>query len=120
MDYQKQFITTTMNYINNIPNIIYFLCRIKSQKCYLVFGFVCLAFFLTGVLYVRVIIDAKNHGEKTDGLEFQTLQKGMILIFKNESAIMRYFVLLVSEVITNWQPQLEEVLPRSAGANHAS
>ena len=101
MDYQKQFITTTMNYINNIPNIIYFLCRIKSQKCYLVFGFVCLAFFLTGVLYVRVFIDAKNHGEKTDGLEFQTLQKGMILIFKNESADCLYQNegLIISDII---------------------
>ena len=89
MDYQKRFINTyySMNYnINKIPKKYYLLlCRIKSQKCYLVFGFICLAFFLTGVLYVRVIIDAKNHGEKTDGLEFQTLQKGKIMTFqKNE------------------------------------
>ena len=50
----------------------------NSHKYYLIFGFLCLAFVMTGVLYVRIInVAAKKYNDET-GLEFQTLQKGTL------------------------------------------
>ena len=50
----------------------------NSHKYYLIFGFLCLAFVMTGVLYVRIInVAAKKYNDET-GLEFQTLKKGTL------------------------------------------
>ena len=55
----------------------------SSQKYYTtICGILCLAFILTGVLYVRVIKVASEKyttGNKKTGLEFQTLKKGTLI-----------------------------------------